>query len=176
MPYPNRNITSSKGFKQRRNKLLGLFINRSGEKNCTKCAQETFQEKTNILSRKDKYTSWRSSNEDIKVQSQHYNYFLCFKMWREKAKVPINKSQTRERRVKHQRNIEIKMTIILLLVRSNRREGRGTIQCCRVASTDFLPSGQLPSFGSLPPLSSSHPFVLVFQLHRWIPIILIFSR
>ena len=50
MPYPDRNITSSKGFKQRGNKLLELFINRSGEKNCTKCAQETFQEKTNIHS------------------------------------------------------------------------------------------------------------------------------
>ena len=50
MPYPDRNITSSKVFKQRGNKLLELFINRSGKKNCTKCAQETFQEKTNIHS------------------------------------------------------------------------------------------------------------------------------
>ena len=77
--YLDSNITSSKVFKQG-------TVYKQRRKYCTTCAQETFQEKTNIH-------PWRSSNEDIKVQR-----LLCVSKYKEEAKVPpINKRETKLR-------------------------------------------------------------------------------
>ena len=45
MPYPDRNITSSKVFKERGNKLLELFINRGGEKIVQNALKKPFKKR-----------------------------------------------------------------------------------------------------------------------------------